>query len=465
MSQPLPCPRPFSGVARAAFFSLAVVLLGGGQSLAAEPADPSAARLIASPEPDWPQFRGPRRDEICDETGLLQSWPEGGPRLLWKSDGLGRGYSAPIVVQDRIYLAGDFGDELRILALDLQGRKVWESQNGRSWEGPYPGARASCTYSEGRLYHMNAHGRVVGLDAATGRELWACLLFERFGGKNLTWATSENLLVDGPRLIVTPGGSRALMAALDKTCGATVWSTEPLRLGPSSGEAQQRLPEPPGGIDSCSYGSPILVALGNRRLIVHTSLRHLFGVDADSGQLLWTRPYPTRYSVIAATPVLVDDAVFITAPDTEEGGKLFRLQFQGAEVRLDLLWSTPLDTCHGGVIYRDGLLYGSWYRRGKGWAAIDARTGAVRYRTDAIDSGSVLYADGRLYCLSQTGEMALLKPGPDRFEVAGRFRLVSERVSDAWTHPVIVHGRLYLRYHDTLFCYGVRAPGSSSAGD
>jgi outer membrane protein assembly factor BamB len=444
------------GRASAALLSLAAILASGIHARAADAVAGSQGRLIASPEPDWPQWRGPRRDEICQETGLLQTWPEGGPKLIWKANGLGQGYCAPILVGARLYLAGDVGDDLRIFALNLEGQKVWESSSGRSWQGPYPGARASCTYSQGRLYHMNAHGRVACLDAATGHELWACDLFERFGGKNLTWATSENLLVDGSRLIVTPGGSRALMAALDKTTGATLWTTEPLRLGPSHGPAQQRLPEPAGSIDNCSYGSPILFAIGTRRLIVNCSLRHVFGVDADSGQLLWTRPFPTRYSVIAATPVLIGDAVFVTAPDTTDGGKLFRMQSRSSSVEIEPVWSTPLDTCHGGVIYRDGALYGSWYRRAKGWACIDARTGAVRYQTDALDQGSALYADGRLYCLSQAGDMALLKPEADHFEFAGRFRLVPDRKTDVWTHPVIVNRRLYLRYHDTLFCYDIQ---------
>ena len=414
------------------------------------------AKLIASPEQGWPQWRGPRRDGICDETALLPAWPEVGPKLLWKTSNLGQGYSAPIVVAGRLYLTGDREDELHLVALDLQGRKLWESQNGRAWKTPYPGARASCTYSEGRLYHMNAHGRVGCFEAATGQEVWAVDMFERFGGKNITWATSENLLVDGPRVIITPGGSQALMAALDKKTGATVWKTEPLRLGASPSPAHERATEPVGALDSCSYSSPILFQLGDRRHIVNCSLRHTFGVDADTGQLLWTRPFPTRYSVIAATPVLIGDGLFVTAPENDQGGRLYRIQTQGNKVQIDTVWTTPLDTCHGGQVFVDGALYGSWYRKGKGWAAVDAQTGVTRFLTEELAQGSVLYADGRLYCLGQDGEMALLKPTAAGFEFAGRFRLTPERKSDVWTHPVIHDGRLYLRVHDTLFCYDIR---------
>lgn len=422
----------------------------------------SPPRLVASPEPDWPQWRGPRRDGRCDETGLLSQWPPDGPPRLWQTGNLGRGYSAPIIVGERLYLTGDVGDELHIFALDLAGRLVWQASNGRAWRTPYPGARASCTYADGRLYHLNAHGRVACLDASAGRELWAVELFERFGGQNITWALSENLLVDGGRVYVTAGGTRALMAALDARSGETLWTTEPLRLGASDPPRHERVAEPAGEVDSASYASPILVEWAGRRLLIGCSLRHVFGVDAATGALLWTQPLRTRYSVIAMTPVLVGDAVFVTAPDTEDGG-LFQLCRDGDQVYARRVWNTRADTCHGGVVLVGDALYGSWYRRGKGWFCADARTGEIRYQTGELAMGSVLYADGRLYCLSQEGEMALLEPSPRGFVFRGRFRLVPERVSDAWAHPVIHQRRLYLRYHETLYCFDLGVAAEQTA--
>jgi outer membrane protein assembly factor BamB len=416
------------------------------------------AKLIASPEKGWPQWRGPRRDNICDETGLLQQWPEEGPKLLWKTTGLGRGYSAPIVTGGRIYITGDGGDEVHVFAFDLEGKSVWQSKNGRAWKGSSPGSRASCTFSAGNIYNMNAHGRVVCLEAATGKEIWTVNVLERFDGKNITWALSENLLIDGNNVIVTAGGAKAVMAALDKKTGATVWSSAPLTLGKQGNPAHQRVTEPAGEVDNAGYASPILFTLGGRRHIVGCSNRHMFGVDADTGELLWTRPMPTRYKVIANTPVLVGDAVFFAAPDQlADGGGLYRILTQDRSVNVEKLWSSPIDTCHGGFVYRDGMIYGSWYRKPRLWGCIDARTGEVRYQLTDLAMGDVLYADGRLYCLSQQGEMALLKPTPTAFEYAGRFNLISERASDVWPYPVILDGRLYLRYHDTLFCYDIRA--------
>lgn len=439
---------------------LAAVVLGPAVtaappvSAAAPPAP--AARLIASPEPGWPQWRGPRRDGLCDETGLLAKWPPAGPQKLWQTGGMGRGYSAPIIANDRIYLTGDVGDELHVIALDLNGRRVWQAKNGRAWRTPYPGARASCTYRDGRLYHLNAHGRVTCLDAASGRELWAVELFDRFGGRNITWALSENLLVDDRRVFVTVGGTQALMAALDARSGETVWRAAPLRLGASEPPRHERVAEPPGEVDNASYASPILLERGGRRMLVNCSLRHVFGVDADTGALLWSRPLRTRFSVIAMTPVLAGDGVFVTAPDTDDGG-FFQFREVGSEPHAERVWSSRPDTCHGGVVLVNDALYGSWYRRDKGWYCADARTGEIRYQTDELAMGSVLYADGRLYCLSQEGEMALLEPTPEGFKFRGRFRLAPERTSDAWAHPVIHQKRLYLRFHETLSCFAIGA--------
>ncbi len=133
----------------------------------------AGAGLIASPESGWPQWRGPCRDGISPETGLRTQWPEAGPPLLWQVQGLGRGWCSPIVVGRRLYLTGDVGADLIVYALDHRGNRLWEVKNGRSWQGPYPGARASCVYAKGRLYHLNAHGRVVCLNADEGTEIWS----------------------------------------------------------------------------------------------------------------------------------------------------------------------------------------------------------------------------------------------------------------------------------------------------
>jgi outer membrane protein assembly factor BamB len=393
--------------------------------------------LIASPEAGWPQWRGPRRDGISTETGLLPSWPAGGPRRVWQVGDLGRGWSSPVAMGERLYVTGDVGDDLVIFAYATDGSLLWRVKNGKSWQGSYPGARACCVLSDGRLYHLNAHGRLACLDPATGDELWAANILERFDGENITWALSECLLVDGPRVIVTPGGKKALMAALDKTDGRTVWTTPPL------------------GTDRTSHSSPILFRYAGRRLIANCSSGHGFGVDADSGKLLWTVPLKNRYGVNTATPIYGAGCVFYVTPYAENG-RLYRLRANASGVTAERVWTSLLDTVTGSGVLLDGTLYAAGYRRSKWWFGVDWETGRTMCEQKDLTTGAAIFADGRLYVLDESGTVGLMAPRPSGLELAGRFRLLTERKRDAWAHPILHEGRLYLRYHDKMWCYDVK---------
>jgi outer membrane protein assembly factor BamB len=417
-------------------------------------ATPSACQLVRSPEEGWPQWRGPQRDGISRETGLLTAWPEGGPPRLWKAEGIGRGYASPILAGGKLFIAGDEGEHLVVHALDLEGRPLWRAINGAAWKTPYPGARGTCAYRDGRVYHRNAHGRVACFDAADGREIWAVDTLARFDGQNITWALSEGLLVDGDLVFVTAGGSRALMVALDRHTGETRWQSPPLRLGGGEGEVRT-VTDPAEGSDAASYASPILFTRGDQRILAGASLRHLFGVDASTGALLWSRPMPTTYAVIAATPVLSGCRVFGTAPDGQ-GGLCLELEGEGDRLTAREVWRSELDTCQGSLFAVGDSIYGPWYRGRRGWVRLDAATGKVRYDTREVAIGSGIFVDGRLLAFGQDGEAALLEPLDDRFAVRGRFSLTERRVTDAWAHPVVWQGRLYLRYHDALHCFDLR---------
>ena len=404
---------------------------------AASPTAPTADGLIGSPEPDWPQWRGRNRDGICDEKGLLTRWPEGGPKLLWSVSGLGRGWSSPIICRGSLYITGDVDSGLVVGAYGLDGKPRWQTNNGRAWKRSWPGARASCAYAGGRLYHMNANGRAACLEANSGREIWAVNTLQRFAAQVPRWGISECLLVDGRRVIVTPGGRKGLCAALDAETGDTVWASKPV-----AGER-------------AGYASPILFRHGGRRHIVGQSSRHAYGVDAETGKLLWTHPRPTRYDVLGCVPVYDKGTVFVTSPD-DKIGELLRLKSAAGGVAVEPIWSTPVNNLTGGAVLVGGRLFSSGYRHNDHWFCVDFATGKTLYEKKDLNSGSAVWADGRLYCLSERGEMALLRPTETGFETAGRFRLIERKRRDVWAHPVIHKGRLYLRYHDTLRCYDVR---------
>jgi outer membrane protein assembly factor BamB len=408
----------------------------------------SAAELIASTESPWPQFRGPRRDGVSDERGLLQAWPEGGPKLLWSAKGAGRGFSSPIFGGDRFFVTGDFDGDLHVLAFDLHGKPVWRAKNGAGWLNQYPGARASVTFSNGRVYQESAHGRLACFDAVAGKEIWSVDLLARYGGENITWGLSECVVVDERAVYACAGGRDALMVAFDKMTGAELWRSAPLFHGDDSKT-----------VDNAGYAAPILVRFAGRRLLIGASQRHLFCVDADTGKLQWARARPTSYSVLAMTPVLIGDGVFMTAPFGPPGAlhRLVAPATKDAVVGVEDTWTTSLDAAQNGVVYADGKLFGSFYPRRGGWAALDATNGETLAEAPDIVKGCAVYADGRLYALCEDGTMLLLSIAGKEFVTHGKFKLTTGRDRDAWAHPVIVERKLYLRYHDTVFCYDIAA--------
>jgi outer membrane protein assembly factor BamB len=276
----------------------------------------------------------------------------------------------------------------------------------------------------------------VCIDATTGRERWAVDILDRFQAENIQWALSECVLVDGQRVVVTPGGKKALMAALDKRTGETIWTT--------------RQP----GDDPATYCSPILFRYGGRRLIAHCSASYGFGADADTGELLWQVPLKNRFGTNVSTPIYGAGAVYYVTPYAELG-RLYRLRFDRGEITVQEAWMHPLDTVTGSGVLVDGILYSAGYRKPKSWFAVDWQTGETRSELAELTTGAAIYADGRLYCLDERGNGALLKL--PTLEIVGRLDLkIGDRVRDAWAHPVLCDGRLYLRYHDRFWCYDVQ---------
>ncbi|MGQ9661201.1 MAG: outer membrane protein assembly factor BamB family protein [Kiritimatiellia bacterium] len=397
------------------------------------------AVIVPSPESGWSQFRGSQRDGRCAETGLLQSWPENGPPQLWSTSGLGTGYSSPIIVEGSIFITGDVGEDLFIFAPDLNGKVRWRTRNGRAWTKNYPGARGSCTYAGGYLYHLNAHGRCVCLDARTGKELWSVNILERFDAVNNEYGLSESIIVDGDRVYVTPGGQKAFMAALHRKTGETIWVSEPL---------ERPRAEPVGN------GSPILFRLNERLFVVNLSRDSVVCFDACTGKRQWIYTRPSPYRDNCATPLLVGNCLFHSNP-SGCGGRLLRIRCDGGTSGVEVVWECRMDNISGGFVLVDDFIYGSGHYN-TGWTCLDVRTGREQYDYRGVPRGAIIYADGRLYCLSERSEMLLVKPNPAAFEIVGRFRITDGSRADCWAHPAICDGRLYLRYHDTLHCYEIK---------
>lgn len=401
-------------------------------------AEEVSGKLVSSAEPGWPQWRGPRRDGVSDEEGLMRSWPEGGPKLLWKASGIGEGYSSPVISAGVIYITGDENEELSIFALDLDGNQKWRTTNALAWTRSWPGSRSCGAVSAGLFYHINAHARIVCLDAETGEEVWALDALKTFGADNITWGISESPLIDGNRVIVTPGGTEALMVALDKQTGKVVWTT------------------PPVADETAGYASPILVEIGGHRVIFSSTSRHAFAVDADTGKMLWKHRHLILHPpMVTTTPLFAQGALFVTNCSTK-GGSFFRLDLTPDNSQVEQIWDIGLGTPHCTPICVGTDLYCGSKGSIKGWSCIDVETGRLEYAAEDLKLGAQVFADGRLYCVSEDGSVSLLKPSEGSFERLGQFELVDEK-KDFWANPVICDAKLYLRYGDSLYCYDIKA--------
>lgn len=391
-------------------------------------------------KPFWPQFHGPQRDNLSRETGLLKNWPAGGPKLLWSFDQCGRGYSSVAVADGLVFLTGDFDAEEHVLALDLEGKLKWKAPNGRAWRGPQPGARTTPTWHDGIVYQLNGTGRLVAMEAASGKEVWAVELQERFEAKHNVWGYAENVLVEGDKVICMPGGTKGRVVALDRKTGATVWANTEIE-------------------DRAGYSSAVVVTHNGTRTLLALARQTMLALDATTGKLLWTHEHRGTCDQNVTRPLYHDGCVLVTSGH-KGGSRQVKINPDGRGVR-ETWFATDLDNCHGGVLLLDGFVYGSGCRLyRKGLVCVELATGKTTYNAAEIGKTSVTWADGRLYCLGNDARMALVEATPQRATVVSQFTPPWKQKPPCLSHPVVCGGRLYIRHLDQLLVYDVKAGGN-----
>jgi outer membrane protein assembly factor BamB len=387
---------------------------------------------------DWPQWQGPDRTAVSPETGLLQTWPRGGPPLLWKAQGLGEGYSTPAVAAGRIFVMGNRGQTEYVLALDENGgAEVWAAEVGpvRSHGGNYEGPRCTPTVDGELLYALGLNGDLVCLESATGKLRWRKDLVRAFGGNVGGWGYSESPLVDGDKVICTPGGAKATLVALDKKTGEPVW--------------QAAVPEG----DRAHYASAIAADVGGQRQYIQFLGGGVVGVAAADGKFLWRYDHPHNGTANCATPIYHDGCVF-AASNYGTGGGLAKLSRQDSTTSAEEVYFTSkMQNHHGGVVLVDGYLYGA---NGDRLTCLEFKTGKVMWEERRPGKGSLACADGRLYYRNEGGRVTLVQATPQKYTECGRFDQSDRSDQNAWPHPVIANGRLYLRDQDVLLCYDLK---------
>jgi outer membrane protein assembly factor BamB len=391
---------------------------------------------------DWPQWRGPKRDGVSTEIGLLQQWPKAGPKLLWGVKGLGRGYASVAVAGSRIYTMGDRGNAEYLIARSrANGKELWAARVGQPWRDGGP--RSTPTLDGDRVYALSPHGDLVCADAAKGKILWRKNLPTDFGGRMMSgWGYSESPLVDGDKLICTPGGTDATLLALDNKTGAVIWKAAV-----------------PGG-DGAGYASAVVSEGAGVRQYVQLLEGALVGVAAADGKFLWRYDRIANGTANIPTPLVHGDYIFCST-GYNTGSALLKLERTGDGVNAAEVYFLParaLQNHHGGMVLVGNYVYAGHGHNAGAPTCVEWKTGKIVWkqaRGPGSGSAAVAYADGDLYVRYQNGVMALIAATPDGYELKGSFQIPHVNTY-SWSHPVIAGGKLYLREQDWLLCYDAK---------
>ena len=396
---------------------------------------------------NWPTFRGTDRTAVAPDTNLLEQWPASGPKLLWETAGVGRGYAGVAISDGKFFTLGDDlstnsnKDEYLTCFNVADGKHLWSAKTGAPWTDGKPtwqSSRSTPTVDEDRVYVITPAGKLFCFSTA-GEERWQVDLKAEFGGKKAEqWGYSESVLIDGDLLICTPGGPKHTMVALNKQTGKMVWST------------------PRNGDRGAGHSSVVISEVGGVRVYVQLTGSGAMGVRANDGKLLWTFDIDKTTAVIP-TPIIRDDLVFISV-GYKRGGALLRQVAQGDSVSVETVYglNKKLSNKHGGVVLVGDHVYGDSDDQGTPFCA-DLMTGEIKWKSrgSGKKSASIAAADGHLYIRYSDGTMTLVEANPGGFKETGSFKVPGSGERPSWAHPVILEGKLYLREGDKVLCYDI----------
>ncbi len=379
---------------------------------------------------DWPQWRGAHRDGKSADTALLDSWPQGGPRLLWKAQDLGDGYSGPAIVGDRLFIQGQRDGQQFVMAYDVHtGKQIWKTAAGKAFLGDRGnGPRGTPAVDGARLFALSADGTLVCLETATGQRVWVLNLVDRFGGRTPNWGYSESPLVDGAGVVVAPGGPSAGVVALDKNTGNLLWKSQS---------------------DKAGYSSAISMDIGGTHALALLTGEAAIGLDSKDGALLWRYTRAANRTANIATPLAADGFVFYS---TDYGTGCALLQPTPDGKTAEVYFNRDMRNHYTTSVLVGDYLYGF---SSEVLAAMEFRTGKLAWRNRSVGKGNCIYADRRLYCLGEDGTVGLVDPSPAAYKEVSRFD-IPRGAFNTWTGPVVANGKLYLREQGNLYCYNVK---------
>jgi outer membrane protein assembly factor BamB len=384
---------------------------------------------------NWPQWRGPNRDGVSKETGLLKQWPAEGPALVWKATGAGRGYSSFSVANGLLYTMGLRGEREFVIAFDITtGKEAWATPHGGAFRNDRgDGPRGTPTIDGDKVYALGGDGDLSCLDARTGKIIWTKNVLREFGASNITWGISESPLVMGNKVLVNAGGTNASIVALNKTNGAVIWKSQS---------------------DEAGYSSAIPLQINGGTQVIFFTAARAVGLDINDGRLLWEYSKPANRTANVATPIVRGNRVFISSDYGTGGGVV---EIKPDNKAQEIYFTKDMRNHHSSSVLVGDYLYGF---SGSVLTAMKFDTGEVVWRDRSVGKGSLVYADGDLYLFSENGVVGLAEAVPSGYSEKGRFR-IQQGSLPTWSHPVVVGGRLYLRDQDTIYAYDVKLKDKS----
>ena len=392
----------------------------------------SAVNFVAFAS-DYPQWRGINRDGVANEENLMDTWPADGPAKNWTIHDIGIGYSSPIEVGGVVYVTGMKDKTGYLSAIDrASGDLIWQKPYSSAWTKNYVGARTTPTFDNGKLYLFSATGKLVCIDSRTGEQLWSLDTEAKYDARNITWGMTESVAIYGDMVFCTPGAKDAAVIAVNKSNGELIWKT--------------------GGIDAKSaYCSPLVVVNNNKYILLTTLDKMIVGIDIANGKVLFESQHKVAYDINANTPIY-DNGIFYISNGYKLGGKGFKINASSSEI--EQLWHEKRLSCHfGGLSYKDGIIYGIDTQGSI--HAVELMTGKVLGSSEPyVKKGSLILADGKLYCYGESSRVALVKFDGKKFTEHGMFS-VTEGEHEHWAHPVVSNGSLYIRHGDYLMSYKV----------
>ncbi len=389
---------------------------------------------------DWPQWRGSERNGISKETNLLTIWPENGPDLLWSVKNVGDGFSSVSISDGQVYITGVIDKQETLTSVDLDGHINWQTTYGNRWKSSYPEARTTPTVDGNRVYVISGMGKVICIDAKSGLIQWSVQAIDDFDGEYHRWGVAESPLIVDNKIICTPGGDEASVVALDKITGKMIWrSTELSELG--------------------NYCSPILINRGGKIIIATQLAESFIGLNAEDGTLLWRDEYEDYQGdpkdINVNSPLYHDGHIFVTS-GYDNPCALYELSPDGTKITRKWINET-LDVHLGGVVLVNGYIFGSNWENNKNgnWVCLDWNTGKVMWEEKWITKGSIITAEGMLYCYEEKrGNIGLASASPEKFDLVSSFRMPPVK-GRYWAHPAISDGRLYVRHGDAFTVYDI----------